>query len=127
MNGNILIVDDSPILRKAIRKSVVMAGLPATAIFEAGNGQEALDLIAKSPFEVILLDLHMPVMDGEQFATVWSKRPELRHIMIVVVSTESNIERINRLKALGVHTFLPKPFEPEALAKLVKSHFGAAA
>jgi two-component system chemotaxis response regulator CheY len=97
------------------------------SIFEAGNGQEGLDLLSKQPIGLVLLDLHMPVMDGEQFAQVWSQSPQLRSIPVAVVSTESNVERINRLKALGVTDFLPKPFEPETLTKLIKRQMGAAA
>jgi two-component system chemotaxis response regulator CheY len=76
---------------------------------------------------LVLLDLHMPVMDGEQFAQAWSQSPDLRRIPVAVVSTESNEQRIDRLKALGVSDFLPKPFEPESLTKLIKRQLGAAA
>jgi two-component system chemotaxis response regulator CheY len=127
MNISVLIIDDSPILRRAIRKSVIMAGVADDRIFEAGNGREALDLLGRQPVGLVLLDLHMPVMDGEQFAQAWSQSPQLKSIPVAVVSTESNVERIERLKALGVIDFLPKPFEPESLTRLIKRQIGAAA
>jgi two-component system chemotaxis response regulator CheY len=127
MNISVLIIDDSPILRRAIRKSVTMAGIADDRIFEAGNGREGLDLLARQPVNLVLLDLHMPVMDGEQFAQAWSQSPALKGIPVAVVSTESNVERIDRLKALGVIDFLPKPFEPESLTRLIKRQIGAAA
>lgn len=127
MNTSVLIIDDSPILRRAIRKTVTMAGVPDAQIVEAGNGQEGLAALGKTPVGVVLLDLHMPVMDGEQFAQALSQMPQHKGIIVAVVSTESNQERLDRLRALGVKDFLSKPFEPEALAKLIKRQMGVAA
>lgn len=127
MNTTVLIIDDSPILRRAIRKSVTMAGVPEAQILEAGNGQEGLNVLASKPVNLVLLDLHMPVMDGEQFAQAWSKSPQRSSVMVAVVSTESNQERLDRLKALGVQDFLPKPFEPEALTRLIQRQMKVAA
>ena len=118
MSASILIVDDSIILRKSIRKAVRQAGAAEESIFEAGNGQEALAVIAKTPIDLVLLDLNMPVMDGETFARALRMDESKNHIIIVVVSTESNQERLNRLKALGVNGYLHKPFEPEDLVGL---------
>lgn len=127
MTTNVLIIDDSPILRRAIRKSVTMAGIPDAQIFEAGNGQEGLNVLTTKPIGLVLLDLHMPVMDGEQFAQAWSQSPQHKGVTVAVVSTESNQERLDRLKALGVNDFLPKPFEPEAITKLIQRRMGRAA
>lgn len=127
MTTTVLIIDDSPILRRAIRKSVTMAGVPDAQIFEAGNGQEALQVMSSRPIELVLLDLHMPVMDGEQFAQVWSQSPQHKGVTVAVVSTESNQDRLDRLKALGVADFLPKPFEPEAITRLIQRRMGKAA
>jgi CheY-like chemotaxis protein len=121
MNTRLLIVDDSPILRMSIRKSCIVAGVPAANISEAGNGKQALDVLAAKPIDLILLDLHMPVMDGEQFVQAWSANPNWKNIMVTVVSTEMNQERLTKLRSMGVHSCLPKPFEPEALARLVRS------
>ena len=55
MNANILIVDDSAILRKVMRKAIGQLGVQAERIFEAGDGQQALDLLAEQPIDLILL------------------------------------------------------------------------
>ncbi|MEY2714359.1 MAG: Chemotaxis protein, partial [Planctomycetota bacterium] len=68
LNCHVLVVDDSPILRTAIKKVVKLAGVPEDRIFEAGNGVEALDVLETVWIDLVLLDLNMPVMDGEQFA-----------------------------------------------------------
>ena len=124
MSCNVLVVDDSPILRAAIKKVVKLAGIGEDNIFEAGNGQEALDLLETVWMDLVLLDLNMPVMDGEQFAQELRKRPDLKDVAVVVVSTESNKARLQRMHELGVVEVLHKPFEPEDLRKLIASVLG---
>lgn len=124
MSCNVLVVDDSPILRAAIKKVVKLAGVSEDHTFEAGNGQEALDLLETVWVDLVLLDLNMPVMDGEQFAQELRKRPDLKDVAVVVVSTESNKSRLERMRELGIIETLHKPFEPEDLRKLISSVLG---
>ncbi len=125
MSCNVLIVDDSAILRRAIRKVVNLAGIGDDRVQEACNGQEALKVLESAWVDLILLDLNMPVMDGEQFAAELRKREGFADLPIVVVSTEVNRERLQRMAALGVVESLRKPFEPEDLKKLVRRVVGA--
>ena len=124
LNCNVLIVDDSPILRKAIRKVTRLAGVVDDRIHEAGNGREALDILETVWIDLVLLDLNMPVMDGEQFATELRKNPDLADVAIVVVSTEANRDRLQRIRDLGVVEMLRKPFEPEDLHRLIPKVLG---
>lgn len=124
MSCNVLVVDDSPILRKAIQKVVKLAGISEDHIFEAGNGQEALEILETVWVDLVLLDLNMPVMDGEEFAIELRKRPDLKDVAVVIVSTESNKDRLSRMRDLGVVDSLHKPFEPEDLRKLIASVLG---
>lgn len=127
MTCNVLIVDDSPILRRAIRKVVVLAGVSEDRIQEAGNGREALDVLDRSWIDLVLLDLNMPVMDGEEFARQLRARPDLAGVRVVVVSTEVNQARLARMRELGVVDSLRKPFEPEDLRKLIARTLGVKA
>lgn len=117
MDRNVLIVDDSPILRAAIKKAVVLAGVSADRIAQAGNGQEAIEQMDANPFDVVLLDLNMPVMDGETFARTLKEQGKHQGIPIIVVSTETNKDRLARMRELGAIGILNKPFEPEELLK----------
>ena len=119
-----MIVDDSPILRSAIKKVVKLAGLEEDRIFEAGNGKEALELMETVWVDLVLLDLNMPVMNGEEFATELRKRPELEDVAVVVVSTESNQDRLDRMRELGAVESLQKPFEPEDLRRIIVKSLG---
>lgn len=123
MNHRILIVDDSPLLRKTARRAVVQAGADPERIREAGNGREALDALAKEPADIVLLDINMPVMDGYEFVETQSKDPALRGLKIALVTTEGNKERLERMAQLGVTSYLRKPFAPEELRALVAQWF----
>ncbi|MEY3022072.1 MAG: hypothetical protein RIS86_1270, partial [Planctomycetota bacterium] len=92
--------------------------------FEAGNGVEALEVLETVWIDLVLLDLNMPVMDGEQFATELRKRDDLQDVAVVVVSTEANRDRLDRMRALGVERTLRKPFEPEDLCRLIGEVLG---
>jgi CheY-like chemotaxis protein len=122
MSTRVLIVDDSMILRLSARKACVLAGVKPENIAEAGDGKQALACLEKAMYDIVLLDLNMPVMDGEQFALAWSLQPRWRETRIFVVSTDSNKERRQRLATMGVSAFLSKPFEPEELSRLIKNN-----
>jgi two-component system chemotaxis response regulator CheY len=127
MNCNVLIVDDSAVLRRAIRKVVMLAGVAEDRIREAGNGREALDVLESTWIDLVLLDLNMPVMNGEEFARELAKRPALKDVLVVVVSTEVNQDRLKRMHDLGVVDNLRKPFEPEDLRTLIAKVLGVKA
>lgn len=126
MRQRILIVDDSPLLRATARRAVQQAGVPPAQIREAGNGQEALQLLRQEPFDLVLLDINMPVMDGFQFVEQKAREPALASVHVAAVTTEGNRQRLERLSALGVSHYLRKPFEPEDLRELVLQLFGEA-
>lgn len=126
MTCNLLIVDDSPILRRAMAKVAHLAGISEDNIHMASNGREALDLLESTWVDLILLDLHMPVMDGEAFLRERANLAHARDIPVAIVSTESNQDRLNRLRELGAVDRLAKPFEPEDLCALIRKRLGVA-
>lgn len=119
MSYKVLVVDDSAILRMSIKRAVVQAGVESDEIFEAGNGQEALDFLDKDLVDLVLLDLNMPIMNGREFVRAVADRPYKEKLKIVVVTTEGNKKRIDEVKSLGVTGVLRKPFEPEDLRAIV--------
>jgi two-component system chemotaxis response regulator CheY len=124
MKCNVLVVDDSPILRKAISKVVRLAGVAEERIHLAGDGREALAVLDKVWIDLVLLDLNMPVMDGEQFVRELRRNSALADTKVVVVSTEANHDRLRRLRDLGVVEILRKPFQPEDLCRLIAKLLG---
>lgn len=121
----ILIVDDSPFIRMMVRRALQQADVPGDALIDAGNGQEAFDVCRSNRIGAIILDLNMPVMDGETFLR--KLRAEMAGFdpAVVIVSTEANHQRILALRGLGIRGFLHKPFEPERLKELLGEHLTA--
>lgn len=123
MSYRILIVDDSPVIRKIVAKSIAMAGFTVGTLYEASNGREALQLLAQHPVDVIFADINMPVMSGLEMAEKMAADGLLPTQAVVILSTERSEERIARLLALGVRAYLTKPFKPEDLKKAVADLF----
>jgi len=111
----VLIVDDSPAMRAFIRRVVQLSGLEVAAFLQAGEGGEALQLLAREPVDVILTDINMPGMDGGQFVGRLRQDPALSAIPVVVVSTDATAERMEQMLALGARGYVTKPFSPEVL------------
>ncbi|MEZ6016010.1 MAG: response regulator [Planctomycetota bacterium] len=116
----VLIVDDSPILRRAVRKAVQQAGVDDSQIREAGNGAEALAIFEALDVALVLLDLHMPILDGVGFLRELKARNQESKADVIIVSTESNEERLREVRALGARDVLRKPFEPEQIREYVE-------
>jgi two-component system chemotaxis response regulator CheY len=119
MAYNVLVVDDSRIMRDMVAKAVQMSGLDIAGIDTACDGKQALEKLRSSWFDLVLLDVNMPVMTGEQFLVALRADVGLRDTLVVVVSTESSLPRIARLKAMGAG-FVHKPFKPEELVTAVR-------
>ena len=81
----VLLVEDDTETREVMARTLVKAGW---TVSEAGNGQEALDIMSGLHPRLILLDLMMPVMDGFDFLTVMRARPEWRHIPVIVITAK---------------------------------------
>ena len=115
MAFNVLIVDDSPAMRSFIGRVLDLSGLEIGACLEADNGAEALEILGKSCVDVILTDINMPVMNGEQFLAEIASRGDLNRVPVVVVSTDSSGLRMERMLSLGAKGYVKKPFSPESL------------
>jgi two-component system chemotaxis response regulator CheY len=121
---NILIADDSLLTRKAIRRIIDMIGLDVEQTLEAENGSEAIALLETHRVDLVIADLNMPVMDGTEMIGRMRNNEAMRHIPVVVVSTESSATRIEGLLAQGVQDYLHKPFRPEEFRNLIDRTIG---
>ena len=109
----ILIVDDDPDWREYVRICLQCFGYDT---FEAATGEEALELISRERPEIVLLDLHMPGMDGE---AVLENMPS--HGPRVVLVTAAANDVVCRALGHGGQYYLPKGSTPEALSLLLES------
>ena len=120
---NILVVDDSLVMRAMIIKTLRLTGIDVGEIVEASNGQEGLDALGEHWIDVAVVDINMPVMNGEEMIERLRANPETRDLAVVVVSSEGSQTRIERLEQKGAE-FVHKPFEPEIIREVLKKITG---
>ena len=126
MAFRILIVDDSPVMRAFIRRIMVLSGIEATEFLEASDGQEALDMLQHQWVDVVLTDINMPGMDGEQFVRRLEADDLLKSVPVVVVSTDATEGRMHQMLSLGARGYVKKPFLPETLREELERVLGGA-
>lgn len=115
----LLVVDDSQLIHNMYR--LVLNRYQGCRIADAMNGLEALDILSKeNDFDLILLDINMPVMNGIQFMEKIFNGNRYRHIPVIVISTEGREEDTLRALKLGASGYVVKPFKPHLLHELIE-------
>ncbi|MCX6610418.1 MAG: response regulator [Acidobacteria bacterium] len=124
MAFDVMIVDDSPAMRRFIRRVIEVSGFGVGRYLEAGNGEEALKQLEHEWVDIVLTDINMPRMDGEELVTEMRKQDHLMAIPVIVISTDATEARIGRLKQLGAQGYVTKPFAPERLREEIETVLG---
>lgn len=104
--GRILIVDDNKVNRLLLSRSVEMLG---HSVVLAENGRVAMQLLAEGGYDLMLLDIEMPEMDGFAVLAAIKDDPELRGLPVIVTSSVEGLDNIVRCIELGAEDYLPKP------------------
>jgi two-component system, chemotaxis family, chemotaxis protein CheY len=113
-----LIVDDSSVMRKIVERSLRQAGINLAKVYEAGNGAEALAVLAQTGVDLILCDINMPVMDGLEFVKQLSGVANAKGVPVVMITTEGSESHVVQALSCGARGYIRKPFTPEQ----VKEH-----
>ena len=124
MAFNILIVDDSPAMRRVVRRVVDLSGVQVGKYLEAGDGYQALTVLRAEWVDLIMTDINMPEMDGEQLLLEVRKDDTLASIPLLVVSTDQSEPRITQMLALGANGYISKPFAPAVLSEEIHRLLG---
>lgn len=124
MNGRVLVVDDNNLSRMMLSRAVREQGHQVEL---ASDGRQALDQLRDQSFDLVLLDVLMPEMDGYQVLEAMMSDPTLRHIPVIMVSALEEMDSVIRCIELGAQDYLPKPADPLLLrarisASLAKKH-----
>ena len=127
MAFNVLIIDDSPAMRTFIRRVLALSGVEIGECLDAGDGQEALNVLRANWVDIVLTDINMPNMNGEQFMEKMAGDPLLSSIPVLVVSTDRSDARMKRMLGLGAKDYLTKPFLPEQLGGVLGKVLGGRA
>jgi len=117
--AKVLLVDDSRLIRMGLRRSLVEIGL--TDITEAGDGREAIETLVREPFDLMLLDMEMPEMNGMEVLAVLRDTPHHPWPPVIVISGGTSLEDAVRCIELGAEDYLSKPFNPVLLRARVKT------
>jgi two-component system chemotaxis response regulator CheY len=114
-----LIVDDSSAVRAFVRASLEDAGF--ARVQEAETGFEALRLLASNAFDVVIVDVNMPDINGLELLAFMKKSPRQQAARKVLISTQVGSANARRGTELGADAFLQKPFEVDELRSLIRS------
>ena len=114
----ILIVEDSPTMRQLLR--FALRRLPDVEVVEAADGMDGLRKLSADPYDLALVDINMPVMDGLKLIHLIREEESLRAMPIIVITTEGAEEDRARALALGADEYLTKPVQAANVLRVVK-------
>ena len=114
----ILIVEDSPTMRQLL--VFALRRLKDADIVEAQDGMDGLRKVSSDQFDLALIDINMPVMDGLKLISLIRGEDSLRDIPIVVITTEGAKEDRERALSLGANEYLTKPIQANQVLSVVK-------
>jgi DNA-binding response OmpR family regulator len=116
--GHLLLVDDNEFNRDILGRAVTRQGHTFT---EASDGAQALEIIKPTGFDLVLLDIQMPGLNGLQVLQRLKGDPRLRHIPVIMISALDEIETVVSCIEMGAVDYLPKPFDPVLLKARIDS------
>ncbi|SFV71428.1 DNA-binding response regulator KdpE [hydrothermal vent metagenome] len=117
-NIDLLIVDDDPFNRQLVVS--LLEKIENIHFIEAENGKEALEVLEKHNIDMVLLDLHMPIMDGYETLKLIKHESKYDFTPVLIVTTDE--QEMNRLYSLGADDFISKPFKLSELESRIYAH-----
>ena len=117
MSKKIIVAEDSSVIQNLTKKILSQMNYE---IISVKNGQQVIDLLEKEKFDLILLDIHMPVMDGMECATrVRNLDSDNKTIPIIAITGNANNYGMKDFESVGINDFLPKPLNYDNLVEMV--------
>ncbi len=118
----IMIIDDSAVMRRILKNTLIEKGLDDSSFIEADNGERALELIIENPIDVFLVDWNMPKVDGLKFVTTIRSLVHHKNTPIIMVTAQA--AKYNVIEAInaGVTDYLIKPSKGELFWEKVSSY-----
>ncbi len=124
MSYNFLVVDDSKTARLVLAKVLKISGLPLGEIHMAENGSQALALLKENWVDLVLTDLHMPVMSGVEMVAAMAADGLMETVPVIVITSDASQTRMEDLRQQGIRDYLCKPVRPESIKKAIESILG---
>ncbi len=117
MSKKVLVVDDSTMMRMVVKEAI--EDLNDVETVEATNGYEAFKSLPQHSFDMIILDLNMPEINGWEVLRFVKSHQFYKHIPIIIISTDHKDADVRTGLALGANKYFTKPFEMEQLKETV--------
>jgi two-component system chemotaxis response regulator CheY len=111
---NLLIVDDSAMMRRMVRRTIDLSEVPVGSVYEAGDGREALAVLDRHAVDALFTDINMPNMNGAELLHELARRGGDQPAR-VVISTDGSERRREEIGALAIDGYLEKPLRPEVM------------
>ena len=115
MDSDILVVDDSAAIRKILTRVLRQTGMAIQTIHEAGDGQDALAVMAQHKVDLVLTDINMPKMDGLQLLASLKASPQWHTIPVFMITTEGGETKVAEAVRLGAAGYVRKPFTADQI------------
>ena len=115
MESDVLVVDDSAAIRKILQRVLRQTGMAIGTIHEAGDGQEALEILKAHKIDLVLTDINMPKMDGLQFLGAMKASPQWNGIPVMMITTEGGETKVSEAVRLGAAGYVRKPFTADQI------------
>jgi two-component system chemotaxis response regulator CheY len=115
MESDVLVVDDSAAIRKILQRVLRQTGMAIRTIHEAGDGQEALEVMNAHKVDLVLTDINMPKMDGLQFLASVKASAQWRQVPVVMITTEGGETKVSEAVKLGAAGYVRKPFTADQI------------
>ncbi len=120
---DILIVDDSAAIRKILQRVLRQADIPIGNIAEAGDGNEAIEVMKTSNIGLVLSDINMPNMNGLEMLSAIRANDAWKNVPVVMVSTEGSQAKVLEAVRLGAAGYVRKPFNAEQIKEKLAGFF----
>jgi len=115
MESDVLVVDDSAAIRKILQRVLRGTGMAIRTIHEAGDGQEALEVLNAHKVDLVLTDINMPKMDGLQLLASMKGSAQWRHVPVMMITTEGGETKVSEAVRLGASGYVRKPFTADQI------------
>ena len=118
----VLVVEDSPAMRALVGSTI--ESVEGIEVTEATSGFDALKVLPRESFDLIITDINMPDINGLELINFVKKNPNYREVPLIIISTEGTDRDREKGLKLGAVAYLTKPFEPQELLEHVRKHLG---
>lgn len=117
MNKKIIVAEDSSVIQNLTRKILAQVNYSVTPV---KNGQQVIDLLSEESFDLVLLDIHMPVMDGMECASrIRGMNSDAKNVPIIAITGNANNYSTEDFENVGINDFLFKPINYDNLVEKI--------